>query len=189
MASRKALSSKFVIRGVTSFVLCCVSNVLAAPAPTIHVPRIDSPPTLADFEEMHPNERVADMIKVSGFIAREPSDGAKPTQDTDVYLAFDQKNLYAAFVCWDKEPDKIRARMARREDISSDDSAEIMIDTFHDARAATPSLPILSACSGTPYGPRAAPSKASLPTTAASICHSILSGTPRDNSRRVAISY
>jgi hypothetical protein len=124
-----------VIRGVTSFVLFCVSIALAAPAPTIYIPRIGSPPTLADFEDMRPSARVAaHMVKVSGFIAREPADGAKPTQDTDVYLAYDQKNLYAAFVCWDTEPEKIRARLARREDIFSDDSAEIMIDTFHDAR-------------------------------------------------------
>jgi hypothetical protein len=74
------------------------------------------------------------MLKISGFIAREPADGAQPTQDTDVYLAYDDRNLYAVFMCWDKEPDKIRARMTRREDIFSDDSAEIMIDTFDDAR-------------------------------------------------------
>jgi hypothetical protein len=74
------------------------------------------------------------MSKVTGFIAREPADGAAPTQKTDVYLAYDQHNLYAVFVCWDNEPNKIRARMTRREDIFSDDSVEIMIDTFHDAR-------------------------------------------------------
>ena len=74
------------------------------------------------------------MLKVTGFIAREPADGAEPTQNTDVYLAYDNHNLYAVFLCWDKEPDKIRARMTRREDIFSDDSAEIMIDTFNDAR-------------------------------------------------------
>jgi len=74
------------------------------------------------------------MLKITGFIAREPADGAEPTQNTDVYLAYDEHNLYAVFVCWDKEPEKIRARMTRREDIFSDDSAEIMIDTFNDAR-------------------------------------------------------
>jgi len=103
--------------------------------PTVKIPRIATPPTLADFETMTPSERVAtQMLKVSGFIAREPADGARPTQDTDVYLAYDEHNLYAAFVCWDKEPGKIRARMTRREDISSDDSVEIMLDTFNDAR-------------------------------------------------------
>src|SRR5215472_3047899 len=108
-----------------------------ADPPTIAIPRIDSPPALADFSEMQAIPRVAEnMLKVTGFIAREPADGAEPTQNTDVYLAYDQQNLYAAFVCWDSEPDKIRARMTRREDIFSDDSAEIMIDTFHDARRA-----------------------------------------------------
>jgi hypothetical protein len=115
--------------------LCLAQAVLAQTAPTIHISRIDTQPTLADFEDMKPSARVASqMLKVSGFVVREPSDGSKPSQDTDVYLAYDQKNLYAAFVCWDTEPDKIRARMTRREDVFSDDSAEIMIDTFHDAR-------------------------------------------------------
>ena len=48
---------------------------------------------------MHPNSRVeGQMIKVSGFIAREPADGVPATQETDVYLAYDQHNLYAVFV-------------------------------------------------------------------------------------------
>src|SRR5579864_432023 len=112
-----------------------LSVVLHAAPPEIQIPRIEKAPTLADFEDMHPSPRLAEsMIKVSGFIAREPADGAQPTQDTDVYLAYDDHNLYAVFICWDKEPDKIRARMTRREDIFSDDSAEIMIDTFNDAR-------------------------------------------------------
>ena len=101
----------------------------------IQIPKIANPPTLSDFEAMRPDPRFADrMLKVTGFIAREPADGAEPTQDTDVYLAYDERNLYAVFICWDKEPDKIRARMTRREDIFSDDSAEIMIDTFNDGR-------------------------------------------------------
>ena len=101
----------------------------------IQIPRIDTPPKLADFEAMRPVGGVSEqMLKVTGFIAREPADGAQPTQETDVYLAYDDHNLYAVFICWDKEPDKIRARMTRREDIFSDDSAEIMIDTFDDAR-------------------------------------------------------
>jgi len=115
-------------------VLLFLTPLLPA-APSIQIPRIDAPPKVEDFEGMHPDPRVADqMVHVTGFVAREPADGAEPTQDTDVYLAYDDHDLYAVFVCWDKEPDKIRARMTRREDIFSDDSAEIMIDTFNDAR-------------------------------------------------------
>ena len=121
-------------------ILCLLAALVgahsaAAAPPAIQIPRIDTPPKLADFEAMRPIPSVAErMLKVTGFIAREPADGAQPTQDTDVYLAYDDRNLYAVFICWDKEPDKIRARMTRREDIFSDDSAEIMIDTFDDAR-------------------------------------------------------
>lgn len=126
------LRLKIIIGSVAA--LLAASSAFAA-APTIQIPRIDRPPTLADFEAMHPIPAVSEhMVKVTGFIAREPADGAQPTQDTDVYLAYDDRNLYAVFICWDKEPDKIRARMTRREDIFSDDSAEIMIDTFDDAR-------------------------------------------------------
>jgi hypothetical protein len=108
---------------------------LFAAGPDIRIPRIETPPTLSDFEDMQPSARVSgSMVKITGFVAREPADGAEPTQATDVYLAYDQHNLYAVFICWDKEPEKIRARMTRREDIFSDDSAEIMIDTFNDAR-------------------------------------------------------
>jgi hypothetical protein len=115
--------------------LLVLPSLLFAEPPAIRIPRIEAPPTLADFEAMGPDARVAgSMLKVTGFVVREPADGTEPSQNTDVYLAYDQHNLYAAFICWDKEPGKIRARMTRREDIFSDDSAEIMIDTFNDAR-------------------------------------------------------
>src|SRR5205807_7733837 len=121
---------------VATLVLLTSALVSAAP-PTLQIPRIATPPSLSDFEDMQPSARVnGQMVKVTGFIAREPADGAEPTQNTDVYLAYDDHNIYAVFVCWDTEPQKIRARMTRREDIFSDDSAEIMIDTFHDARRA-----------------------------------------------------
>jgi hypothetical protein len=118
-----------------AMLLWLAAPFLFAAPPAITIPRIDTPPTLSDFEGMQPTARVASsMLKVTGFIAREPADGAEPTQNTDVYLAYDNHNLYAVFLCWDKEPEKIRARTTRREDIFSDDSAEIMIDTFNDAR-------------------------------------------------------
>src|ERR1022692_1551115 len=120
-----------------TFLTLALTPFLSAAPPNIQIPRIDTPPSLSDFEEMQPSPRIAGkMLKVTGFIVREPADGTEPSQKTDTYLAYDQHNLYAALVCWDNEPDKIRARMTRREDIFSDDTVEIMIDTFHDARRA-----------------------------------------------------
>src|SRR5512141_562204 len=83
-------------------VMFLTSAAIAVP-PVIQIPRIDAPPKLSDFEAMHPSSRLSmSMLKVSGFVAREPADGAEPTQNTDVYLAFDDRNLYAVFICWDK---------------------------------------------------------------------------------------
>jgi hypothetical protein len=63
--------------------LLAASSAFAA-APAIQIPRIDRPPTPADFEAMHPIPAVSEhMVKVTGFIAREPADGAQPTQDTE----------------------------------------------------------------------------------------------------------
>jgi hypothetical protein len=75
------LRLKIIIGSVAAFV--AASSAFAA-APTIQIPRIERPPTLADFEAMHPIPAVSEhMVKVIGFIAREPADGAQPTQDTE----------------------------------------------------------------------------------------------------------
>jgi hypothetical protein len=75
------------------------------------------------------------MRKVTGFVQRNPHDGARASQPTEAYLGYDNKNLYAVFVCFD-DPGKVRARLSRREDIFDDDTVEIIVDTFHDRRRA-----------------------------------------------------
>jgi hypothetical protein len=76
------------------------------------------------------------MSKVTGFVQREPNDGQPISEQTDVYLGYDQKNLYLVFVCFDRQADKMRARLTRREDIFDDETVEVMLDTFHDERRA-----------------------------------------------------
>jgi hypothetical protein len=85
--------------GVLATLPVLLAGAAFAESPTIQIPRIDTAPVLSAFAEMQASPRVADsMLKVTGFIAREPADGVEPTQSTDVYLAYDQHNLYAAFV-------------------------------------------------------------------------------------------
>jgi hypothetical protein len=135
MLAALKVTGKFRPNSLFAVGLVALASFAFAAPPSIQIPRIDTAPSLSDFEEMQPSARVAEkMARVTGFITREPADGAEPTQKTDVYLAYDQHNLYAVFVCWDTEPSKIRARMTRREDVFSDDAVEIMIDTFHDTR-------------------------------------------------------
>ncbi len=83
-----------------------------------------------------PADLTAVMAHIDRFTQREPEDGAPATQATDVYLGYDDKNLYAIFIAFDDEPDKIRAHMARRENVFGDDIVEIQLDTFLDHKRA-----------------------------------------------------
>src|SRR5438045_398354 len=115
--------------------LACLLLSCAAGAVELHIPRLSAPPKLEEFATMRPEGPVArSMVRVSEFIQREPKDGAPATQKTDAYLGYDHNNFYAVFVCFDTRKEGIRARLSRRDDVFSDDSVEIMLDTFHDQR-------------------------------------------------------
>jgi hypothetical protein len=111
-----------------------------APAPvfaTLHIPRLEQAPKLADFEEMQPSPAFeGKMLKVDKFVQRDPHDGAPVSQRTEAYLGYTDKNFYAVFLAFDSEPQKIRARMLRRELIDDDDQVGMFLDTFHDRRHA-----------------------------------------------------
>ena len=103
----------------------------------LSIPRLSHPPALADFLTMQPAGPVAlRMAKVSGFVQRDPRDGAPSSQRTDVYLGYDSKDIYFVFVCFNTRPRQTRARLSAREDISDDDTVEVVLDTFHDQRRA-----------------------------------------------------
>jgi len=65
---------------IAAVALVLTSFAFAAP-PAIQIPRIDTPPLLSDFEDMQPSSRVVgQMVKVTGFIAREPADGHRSSR-------------------------------------------------------------------------------------------------------------
>ncbi len=51
------------------------------------------------------------------FWQREPHDGQPATERTEVRVLYDEAALYVAFVCYDREPDRILRRLARRDRI------------------------------------------------------------------------
>jgi hypothetical protein len=132
-------------RRLLLLLVCALPRLFLAQTPlpqtpefgTVHIPRVASPPRLEDFLTMEPAPAWKDKLAmVQGLRQRVPTDGAPISQRTEIYLGYDDKNLYAIFVCFDREPKKIRARLSRREDVLDDDTVEIMLDTFHDHRRA-----------------------------------------------------
>ena len=69
------------------------------------------------------------------FYQIHPGDNIAPSQPTEVLIGYDAKYLYIAFRCYD-EPDKVRATVAKRDDIFDDDYVGIFLDTFNDRRRA-----------------------------------------------------
>lgn len=97
--------------------------------PSLRIPRVSRAPKIDDFLD----GGTPLGVRVTGFRQNEPGDGILVTQETTAYLSYDDKNLYVAFICKD-DPAQVRARMAKREDIDSDDQVGVNIDTFHDRR-------------------------------------------------------
>lgn len=69
------------------------------------------------------------------FIQFQPERGLPSSYRTEVKILFDDENIYFGFVCYDSEPDRIAARLTKRDsDLKADDSVYVMLDTFHDKR-------------------------------------------------------
>ncbi|HEX6850470.1 MAG TPA: DUF5916 domain-containing protein [Candidatus Polarisedimenticolaceae bacterium] len=114
-----------------------LATTLAASRPEVVIPRVPREPGLEEFAAMEPPADLRDhLLRIDGFVQRYPDDGAPSTKRTDVWLGYDDANLYAVFVAFDPEPEKIRARWSRREQIFGDDIVQIMVDTFRDERRA-----------------------------------------------------
>jgi len=96
--------------------------------PTLRIPRVTRPPKLEDFLNGAPREAEA---TITDFRQRTPGDGVPASDPTTAYLSYDEKNLYVVFVC-NEDSGKVRAHMAKREEIGNDDQVGVYLDTFHD---------------------------------------------------------
>ena len=73
---------------------------------------------------------------VSDFVQQDPHEGDPATERTEVWVLFDDKNLYVAARCWDSHPEKMVANELRRDhgNIFNNDNFAVALDTFYDRR-------------------------------------------------------
>jgi hypothetical protein len=75
--------------------------------------------------------------KIGALTQREPSEGAAPTEPTDVTVLYDDDNLYVGVMAYDDEPaGVIGTQMARDAGLGADDSISLVLDTYRDQRNA-----------------------------------------------------
>ena len=131
-----------------SLCLCALANsaefsaqnqtpVQPAPAKSDRVvtaTRITKPITVdGRFGDEEPYQTI---LPTSGFIQQEPLEGEPSSENTDVWVMFDDKNLYIAAKCWDSHPEREVSTELRRDsgNIFQNESVTVVLDTFHDLR-------------------------------------------------------
>lgn len=73
----------------------------------------------------------------SNFLQQEPVEGAPPTQQTVIQIAYDADNLYLAARLYDTDVEGIRGWERRRnQGLGADDRFMWILDTFNDGRSA-----------------------------------------------------
>src|SRR5204862_7994642 len=93
-------------------------------------PKISTPPVIDGKIEEVIWQRAA-VFK--DFYQTGPGYNTAPSRPTEVYMVYDEKNLYVAFKCWD-EKDKIRATVAKRDNVWGEDNDRKWHDNYDDRR-------------------------------------------------------
>ncbi|MBI5022217.1 MAG: carbohydrate binding family 9 domain-containing protein [Ignavibacteriales bacterium] len=101
-----------------------------------------------DSRPIHETHRIIDQIKIDGilsendwqrtgiteFTQREPIEGAKPSQSSEVWIAYDDEAIYVGARLSDDHPDSIVSRIGRRDAELNSDWFAIAFDSYHDRR-------------------------------------------------------
>ncbi|MEO1653841.1 MAG: DUF5916 domain-containing protein, partial [Bacteroidota bacterium] len=76
------------------------------------------------------------LVEWSGeYVELSPEENTTPSEQTKLKILYDDKYLYVAFRCYDKDPEGVVRRLSRRDGFDGD-WVEINIDSFHDLRTA-----------------------------------------------------
>ena len=126
-----------MIRLLTLLLLVCLGSSAYAQTPAEYrVPRAPAPPKLDGILD--------DQVWTQGpmptgqWVSYNPNRGDKmpDVYKTDVRIAYDDRNIYFAFHCFDNEPAKIRTNVAKRDAAFSDDWIAVSLDSAGTGQAA-----------------------------------------------------
>jgi hypothetical protein len=80
----------------------------------------------------------ASVTPIGRFLQQEPVEGDPASEKTEVWLMFDDRNIYVSARCEDSHPERYVANEMRRDNQAANDneSFSVIFDTFHDRRNA-----------------------------------------------------
>jgi hypothetical protein len=73
---------------------------------------------------------------IDGFVQQEPREGEPAENKTDVWLLYDDRQIYVGARCWMTDPERLVANEMRRDAFAvfQNDHFGVFFDTFHDRR-------------------------------------------------------
>src|SRR5262245_57614047 len=101
-------------------------------ATPVRIARFDSAPTIDGRLD---DDVWAKATILKDFYQIQPGDNLAPSKPAQVLLGYDSKHLYIGFRAAD-DPGKVRATVAKRDQIFDDDYVGFYLDTFNDRRRA-----------------------------------------------------
>jgi hypothetical protein len=102
-------------------------------SPTAEVPRLEA---TVEIDGALDEPAWSQATRLGGFWQYQPVDGRPAEEETEVLVWYAPDAIYFGIVARDRQPAAIRATVADRDNIDSDDHVVIDIDTFHDRRRA-----------------------------------------------------
>jgi hypothetical protein len=100
-------------------------------AKSARVSRTDSPPRIDGLID---DDCWKNMEPLSAFFQFDPVNGVKASEETLVWMVYDQKNIYFAFLMRDSQANKIWAELTPRNTYENNDSITVILDTYNDKR-------------------------------------------------------
>jgi hypothetical protein len=128
MSSRAPIGALFLVLGSRALAPA------AAGEPVAQATRIDrTPPPRIDGRLDDAAWESAGSIH--DFVQREPDEGKVASERCEARVLFDHDSLYVAVRAHDREPDRIFARLTRRDADSEGDWVAVEVDPLHDRRS------------------------------------------------------
>lgn len=124
------------LSGVTAFAMTYFFAAVTLGAETEAPMRVNAVRTMSNMKvDGILSEPVWHQQGFTNFTERDPNEGSVPSQRTEVWVAYDDENLYVAARMYDTSPDSIVARLARRDMDVSADKFTVYLDPYHDKRS------------------------------------------------------
>jgi hypothetical protein len=132
-SSTSAAASGAVVDGPPSPVAPAVITRDDKGGATVRAVRIDTP---LKIDGQLDEQVYRDVPGAGDFIMQEPREGDTATEQTDIWVFFDQDNLYIAARCWDDHPERWVVTELRHDNnnIIDNENLSVSLDTFYDRR-------------------------------------------------------